>query len=114
MFHWKTNDLVEELKKLPGVDKIKVLTQPGDYDTVRLAVYPQNCKRECFFVTGYPSTNIVCNTPNDALCEMIEISDGLDSQGGLNSEKVEMIRLYAELRIFFRHEYVIDSVDVYF
>lgn len=93
-FHWKTAELVKAFKALPGIKKVEAGSPGGDYDTTNIYV-------DGVHVSGYPSTEDCCTTPDDAQCQWIEITDGGDSRGGLNSKNPKVVNAYCELRKFF-------------
>lgn len=104
-FHWKTAELVEAFKKLPGIGYVEVFDYGGDYDTNHI-VAGFNEESDLIYVAGYPSTDECCENRDDAVCEWIEISDGKDSRGGLNSRDVNTIMVYAQLRAYFANQNV--------
>lgn len=104
-FHWKTKDLVEAFKNLPGVGYVKTYRPGGDHDTTNIVV-GHDKEGDLIHVAGYPSTEDCCTTPDDAFCEWIEITDGLDSRGGLNSTDPDTIMVYAQLRQYFANHRV--------
>lgn len=113
-FHWNTSVVVNSLGALPGVSKIIVTPPGGDYDSDGLVVHGKG--RSKIYVCAYDSTEEFPGNTSDMQAQFIEINDGLDSRGGLNSKSKDMIELYAELLKFFAdHDVeVIDSCDEIF
>ena len=104
---WKTAEvkkLVEDtVRALPDKPKRILVCEPGgDYDSEGLQV--QYGKGDEFLnVCGFHTehTNLKNgNTPEDMEIEMVEVSDGQDSRGGLNSSDNRVYGLRGNLRSF--------------
>ena len=78
---WNTEEIV---KLLTHPDwKISTTEPGGDVDTTNLIVDTGNDR---LFICGFSTGDYnVSETPYNAEIEMIEVSDGRDSRGGLNS-----------------------------
>lgn len=114
-FYWKTNDIIIDLSHIKEVDWVDERPPGGDVDTDNLAVH----------VDGSPDSLWVCGfvVENDRTChssntkvDMIQITDGLDSRGGLNSKNPLTAQAYIAVRQYFvdRDAEVVDSMDPYF
>lgn len=103
--HWKTDKIVEDLKKLPGISEVEAYGQGGDYDCDNLIVMVEGCK-DRLYITGYPDNATrwePCQSPSDTEVKYIEIKDGLDSDGGLTSEEEKLGEVYLRLRKYFKN-----------
>lgn len=116
MFHWDTNQLLFELAQLPGVKSVVSSDPGGDYDTCRLIVSVKGVRDYNFFISGYASTEETIPNPVVADVRWVEITDGEDSRGGLNSTNKKVIRVYGELVEFFatRGAEIINHYDEIF
>lgn len=114
MFHWKTEQVVEDLKKIPGVKKVVAEGSGGDYDTSHIVVSVE--KGDKLFISGYESTEQTIGNVDDAQCPWVEVSDGQTSDGGLNSTKAATGLVYIHVRQYFldRGADVIDHYDQIF
>jgi hypothetical protein len=88
---WKTQDILNLFSHLNC--QIATDRPGGDYDTTVVTLTPKN--GDSIFVSGF-NTETPTTNPDDMDIEMVEVSDGLDSSGGLNSSKMDTCRLYAE------------------
>jgi len=80
MTKWQTAKIVETINKLG----YKAIVKPvgGDYDTENIYVPIQEA--DALYVTGF-NASVSPNDKSDCEIEFIEVRDGLDSSGGLNS-----------------------------
>ena len=67
------------------------------------------------YLVGFLTTSDVFN-PDDTYIEMIELSDGQDSQGGLNTDDPPTAQLYLQVRKLLRDagHIVVNSMNDYF
>ena len=97
---WKTPEVkdiieaalaAEEFKAVPVVKSNEI---GGDHDTEGLRV---NWGDERLWICGFHCTNTNYdsgNKPEDMEIEMVEVSDGKDSRGGLNSSDPDVCKGY--------------------
>ena len=114
MMKWTTDEIVKKLKTIPGNNVINVGHQGGDYDTREITIgRPPLDFEKVIFIRGFHTTNEISN-PDNCEIEMVEVQDGMDSSGGLRSNDLGLIRLYAEVRVALRSFIVVDKMDDYF
>lgn len=90
---WVTKDIVK-LLSAPGVT-IEVFPQGGDVDTDNLRITKAEGKGR-LYVCGF-RTDVHITNPSNTDIEKIEVTDGLDSRGGLNSSDLVTGRLYVDV-----------------
>jgi hypothetical protein len=98
MKRWITSDIVQLLTSIPNVQNVIVSPPGGDVDTENLVVQFYDGKvgdpnADDLHVCGFITESHV-KTPADTYIDMIEVSDGLDSRGGLNSGNVTTCAAY--------------------
>ena len=116
-YNWNSNKVAAAIQAvLPGATVSVRGHSGGDYDTRPVLVGIGN---ESFFISGFDTQNPV-NNSTTAVVEFVELTDGQDSRGGLNSKTPEMIRAYAEIRIAleqllaYTDTFIADTCDDYF
>jgi hypothetical protein len=86
----------------------------GDYDTTNLILTPRNSE-ESLFICGFSPNR---NNPDkdDWANKLVEVGDGQDSRGGLNSSDASLAHAYAEVCTRLRKAgfEVVPKMDVYF
>jgi len=99
-------NLVVELQKYPG----------GDYDTCPIIVRIKGRIEPAFFISGFVTTDNPIEKSDNVEVEMVELTDGLDSRGGLNSDDPIIIQLYADIRIKLAelNFSIVNSMEDYF
>ncbi len=99
MNRWQTKEVVKLLKTIStdGIGKVTVTVDGpgGDCDSDNLVVEAKNANVS-FGVCGF-RTDCDVTTPSDLEVEMVEVTDGGDSQGGLNSHEDVDALLYARV-----------------
>ena len=126
MDKWNTNAIVtiirEALEKNNHPyakrfdDAVQIDGQWGDWDTEHIVVTDDN-GNESLFIGGFRCGDEgVIDTPSQADIEMIEVSDGQDSRGGLNSNNLQLSLAYAIICATLRQNGfdVVDTQDDYF
>jgi hypothetical protein len=111
---WVTADIVTAIKQLPGILDVTVHPSGGDVDTENLYVDVAGTE-DGLWIRGFdPERDIT----NPSMCDvpMVELSDGNDSRGGLNSDSEEMALAYVRIRKYLtrRGLEVVRSLDEYF
>ena len=116
-YNWDSNKVAAAIQAvLPGAAVRVRGHSGGDYDTRPVLVGIGN---ESFFTSGFDTQNPV-NNSDTAAVEFVELTDGQDSRGGLNSSTPEMIRAYAEIRIVLEQlladtdTFITDTYEDYF
>jgi hypothetical protein len=115
MIRWNTDKVVNMLKKS---DRDVYVDEPGgDYDTSVVIIHPkQSNEYENLYIRGFITGDDAISDWNDVNVEMVEISDGQDSSGGLNSKDPLLIQAYADARIKLAGMgfNIVNSMDEYF
>lgn len=101
---WKTRELANALATATGMTA--TITPPGgDYDTEVIIIRPRSAEQtrdpvtgtvHSLFVSGFDPDRVMRN-PSTAEVEMVELTDGRDSRGGLNSDDPKIIQAYADV-----------------
>jgi hypothetical protein len=114
MYRWNTDTIITTLSELPGVWGVEDGGPGGDFDSDTLVVIVEESE-DNLFVRGF-NTDREPEDTSDFNVEMVEISDGLDSCGGLNSRNVKTALAYVAVRQYFidNGADVVDSMDDYF
>jgi len=78
--------------------KITITKQPGgDYDTVRLQITRKGRGGDTLFIAGFNDGKSPLEPKDDVDVPMVEVSDGNDSAGGLNSDDEKTGILYGQV-----------------
>lgn len=117
MSHWKTTEVINLICTVPNVTSVQRHDQGGDCDTTNLVVRLKGTTERihvCGFVTN--GNAIEFEKADDTSIEMIEVSDGQDSKGGLSSSNRFVCVAYAEIvALLRRHGHtVVPSLKDYF
>lgn len=113
MTRWKTKELVDLFS---GEGLVVYSDNPGgDYDTSVIIVKPEK-SNDCLFVSGFVTDDDPIQNWDDVDIEMVEVSDGRDSRGGLNSNDPNVIQAYADVRkkLALKGFVVVNSMEEYF
>lgn len=109
--HWNTAELIRQIEALPGVSDVTSFLS-GDDNSDQLVI--KFTKDYCLWCTGWPddpkrSGGMI--SPGDCEIVHVELSDGLDSRGGLNSFAKSAMESYSLIREFFESKgaHIIDS-----
>lgn len=112
---WNTEKIIKDLTaKFPDIKKINNNGQGGDYDTDTLVI-KVNGTRDSLFVCGF-TPDVHCDDPSNADVEIVAITDGLDSRGGLNSNSENLAKVFVQVRKYFETKKfeTANSIDEYF
>jgi hypothetical protein len=93
---WKTDEVVALLED-PRY-KITTTNPGGDVDTTKILMLLKDAEGdypETLFISGFVTGMGWVTNPDDWDVEMVEVSDGKDSSGGLNSPDTEFCAMYA-------------------
>ncbi len=114
MFHWNTDKIIKDLDKMPLVSSI-LRDCGGDYDTDNLVIFVKGTK-ERLFVLGFNDDDFGIHNPSDADVSMIELTDGEDSRGGLNSSEPNTAQAFIAVRQYFidQDATVVNCMKEYF
>ena len=95
MTHWNTKDVCA----LIANENYKTTVSPpgGDVDTENIFVAVKECN-DCLYIRGFNTDDYETgNNGSDCDIEYVELTDGLDSRGGLNSREHNLIVAYADI-----------------
>lgn len=115
MSHWNTEKIINDLKAtLKNIKSIENQGQGGDVDTENIYISFKNTK-DCLYICGFDDENDIVE-PSNTEVPMVEITDGLDSRGGLNSKDKKFAVHYINARQYFIDEGfdVVDTIKAYF
>jgi len=105
MPRWNTSTVKDDLSKIVGVKKV-VNNGPGgdcDSDNLQLKITgTSDCLFVCAFDPGAFDPGKGTIDPSDYDLPMVEVSDGQDSRGGLNSDNDTVGEVYLKVRKYFR------------
>ena len=118
MKRWNTDKIIELLKDDRWT--ISTMSPGGDWDTRNLSLassLPGDGDR--LFILGFvfgDAETFDVEQWDDVDIEMIEVTDGNDSRGGLNSNEPEVIEMYHEVckRLRLEGFEVVNKMDDYF
>jgi len=103
MYHWNTQKLVEAFEQIPQISSVKVNMPGGDCDTENIIMYVEGSEDERLYCQGFSCEDeSIWDTPyeekGDIYIEMVELTDGMDSRGGLVSENANTAMAYIAVR----------------
>jgi len=97
---WNQQKIVAALSAVPGAGRVEATTYPwGDYTTNAIVVHTPDGKHRIHALGFNDDFVIDREDAEDTDVVMVELSDGTDSRGGLQSTDPQVIRLFGELRI---------------
>lgn len=96
---WKTQDVINGLKNINGVKKIENSGPGGDVDSDNLVLHIDGTKERLFVCAFNPEMRD--NNPSNDEFTMVEVSDGTDSKGGLQTLDEKVGEAYYKVRRFF-------------
>jgi hypothetical protein len=92
---WKTDEVSALL--VPFCKSVAPLEPGGDIDTTGLLCDPIG-GGDAIYVNGFSTNNYdVWKTPDDVEIEMVEVYDGISSNGGLYSSNTNTCILYGQI-----------------
>jgi hypothetical protein len=107
--HWNTEEIIGRFDDLE-CEKVKALFPGGDWNTDRVLIISPSGYR--LWISGFVDMNerpLSDRDQSDSYIEFVELTDGKDSSGGLNSDDPEDIQFYAEVRTRLNDYDVVDS-----
>lgn len=116
LMKWKTDEVKALLLTLPGVKSITTTLPGGDVDTEALIVEVLD-DGDCLWVRGFIMLDSgEISNPANTMIEMIEVEDGRDSRGGLNSSHSTTCAVYGAIVAALRQAgfSVVPKMDAYF
>lgn len=115
MKQWVTSEMVKLLSVLEGIASVEVHPPGGDVDTSKLIVNIKDVADERLFICGFITDGYI-STPDDVQIEMIEVTDGQQSDTGLCSGTEKVCLAYARVVSTLRGAGfdVVDSLKAYF
>ena len=114
MYYWNTDKIAKDLSELQLVSSVVNGGKGGDIDTDTLVIEVEGTE-DRLFVCGFNVEDYeVPRTDVDV--ELIQLTDGEDSRGGLNSRNFSVAQVYIEVRQYFvdRGGSVVNSIKDYF
>ena len=111
---WNSRNVAADLEKINLVTAVHIQEPGGDVDTDNILVEVRGCE-DLLFVCGFDVENDTVNQ-SDCDCEFIQLTDGQDSRGGLNSDEENLGLVYLKIRKYFRDLGfdVVNTMDDYF
>lgn len=118
MKRWITSEMVKFLSAIPGIARVEVHPQGGDVDTSKLLVYITDGQSVCedrLHISGFVIDGDI-TSPDDCDIEMIEVTDGNQSDTGLSSDEEEVCVAYGRICSRLRQQGfdVVESMGAYF
>ena len=112
--NWNSQKIADDLKKMDLITGASIHNSCGDVDTDNILVEVEDCE-DILHVRGFNIEEAITN-PADCGCELIQLTDGLDSRGGLNSDEENLALVYSRIRKYFRDAgfQVVPTMDDYF
>lgn len=113
MKRWKTDEIIALLKDLNC--EIARCCAGGDYDTSTIQLTVNGCE-DFLDIAGFRTDKPIGKNRDDAEVEMVYVSDGGDSSGGLNSDEEPICVLYGQVCCRLRKAgfAVVPTMDEYF
>lgn len=116
-FHWNSGTIKTELERYGQVSSVTINSPGGDVDTEKLVVSVIN-GGDALHVCGFSTDDDFWKKPDkgDIYVDFIELTDGMDSRGGLNSNSTNTALAYVAIREYFQNRGadVVPSMDEYF
>lgn len=114
---WNSDRIIKDLGTLigNGVKEIVNDGPGGDVDTDNIRFIVDRRNREWLIAVGFDQDREIKN-PSKVKVPYVELSDGQDSQGGLNSDDPRMAQAYVKIRAYFRDQgfQVVNAMDDFF
>lgn len=113
--NWNTEKVSALLNTLAYKARYEKKTPGGDYDTSVITMKCPSAPGETLFIRGFRHSKAL-EDPDNAEIEMVEVEDGGDSRGGLNSSSTDFCVMYAKTVALLRQNgyNVVPSMDDYF
>lgn len=100
MFHWNSEQITKDLGEMPFISTILNGGSGGDVDTDNLVLFIEGTK-DRLFVAGFTEEYGGITNPSDTDVPMVELTDGEDSRGGLNSCEPNTAQAFITVRQYF-------------
>ena len=119
MFRWNSKQIKSDLAAIDQVSRVDITGPGGAVDTENLVIYLKGTDQmlwACGFAQDEAFYEIPYEEKGDIDVEMVELDDGLDSRGGLNSTDPIVALAYVAVRQYFidKDVDVVDDMDDYF
>ena len=98
-FYWDSAAVATALLCIPGVKRVLNTGPGGDVDSDCFTITVKGAT-DRLFVSGFSVDSEIAN-PDSTTVEFIELKDGLDSRGGLNSSDPRVAMVYTRVRQYF-------------
>ena len=119
MFRWNTKQIASDISALSLIANVEIDTPGGDVDTDNLIVEIDGSDDQ-LYIAGFSTEPDFCDIDwddkSDIDVELVELSDGMDSRGGLNSSDNNTAQAYIAVRQYFvdQNASVVNTMDDYF
>jgi hypothetical protein len=114
---WVTAEMIQGIAAIPGIRSVMVHPPGGDVDTDNLYVEVTDSIYG-LWVKGFDPEDDVSPDKDASNCEvpMAELSDGMDSRGGLNVDSEETALAYVRIRKYLSSKglEVVSTLKEYF
>ena len=116
MFHWNTQQVAAHLVTIPGVSKVDVNPPGGDVDTDNITLKIDGTDEKLFIAGFEVNENWELEHKSDTDIPFVELTDGLCSSGGLNSDDMRVAQVFIHVRQYFivNGAEVVDRMKDYF
>lgn len=99
---WNSAEIANDLRHIVGVVNINNAGVGGDWDTDNLVIVLAGTDDQNLFVRGFdPEQRDSYPDSGNVEVTMVELSDRLSSDGGLNSHDFRVARAYIDVRQYF-------------
>jgi len=120
MFRWNTKQIARDIRTLSIlITNVEIDTPGGDVDTDNLIVEIVGSDDQ-LYIAGFSTEPDFCDidyeNKSDVDVELIELTDGMDSRGGLNSSNNNTAQAYIAVRQYFvdKNADVVNTMKDYF
>ena len=116
MPNWNSKKVEADLRNIPGVYSVTNTGPGGDCDSDHFRIDINDVYGEHLFVCGFTMAVNGVTTPSDCECEMVELTDGQQSDIGLTSDTDQVGEIYLKVRKYFKQQGfdVVQSIGAYF
>lgn len=115
-FHWNSEEIERDLCWIDGIQKITNIGPGGDVDSDNFHIVVEDSD-DALWVCGFNVDDYrTARSATDVDVDMIQLTDGLDSRGGLNSKNHNTGNVYLAVRQYFidRQAVVVGNLREYF
>lgn len=117
MYQWNSQKLKDAFEQIAEVSQVEVTPPGGDVDSENL-ILSVNGSTDRLFIRGFHTTDydIWQKDTSNVEVEMVELQDGQDCTGGLNSDDANVGLAYIKARQILVDDgaFVVNTLDPYF